>query len=526
MPTPDRVEIPGSLRTPLPEAVVSGPVDPQETVDVTVIVRRRPGAAFPTELLEQPPAERRYLTHDEHAERLGADPADLEQIEQFARDHGLEVVECSPGRRSVALRGPSSAVSNAFGVDLVRFSHPGGSHRGHQKPISVPRHLSPVVQGVLGLDDRTQARPHFIIYGGDPKFAARFTTPQISKLYDFPPGLNGQGVTVGIIELGGGYKDADLQAYFSGLGISPAPTVVSVSVDGAQNAPTGTPQSADGEVDLDIEVIGAVAPGTRIAVYFAPNTDKGFVDAITTAVHDQTNRPSILSISWGSAESNWSAQSLQAMDQAFADAATLGVTVCCASGDTGSGDGVGDGKAHVDFPASSPHVLGCGGTTLTASGTTIQSEVVWNNNSGQATGGGVSDQFPLPTWQQSAHVPPSVNPGGRVGRGVPDVAGDGDPATGYQVTVDGQTLTFGGTSAVAPLWAGLLALLNQRLGKAIGFVNPLLYGQAAGTPAFHDITVGTNAVPGTPGYSAGPGWDACTGLGTPDGAQLIQKLGG
>jgi kumamolisin len=229
--------------------------------------------------------------------------------------------------------------------------------------------------------------------------------------------------------------------------------------------------------------------------------------------------PTVVSISWGGPESTWTQQARSALDQAFADAAQLGVTVCVAAGDSGSSDGVGDGKAHVDFPASSPHALACGGTTLrttTASGQAgIASETVWNESGDGATGGGISDAFALPTWQSAAGVPPSANDG-HVGRGVPDVAGDADPATGYQVRIDGTTTVIGGTSAVAPLWAALVALLNQHRGTALGFVNPLLY---AHPDAFRDVTSGTNGA-----YAARSGWDACTGLGSPNGAKLLAAL--
>src|SRR5262249_22287856 len=213
-----------------------------------------------------------------------------------------------------------------------------------------------------------------------------FTPPEVARLYDFPTAGDGSGQCIGIIELGGGYRDAEVAAYFARLGFA-APTVTSVSVDNAANAPVGDPNSADGEVLLDIEVAGAVAPGARIAVYFAPNSDRGFVDAITAAVFDTVNRPSVLSISWGMAEANWTPQAIQAMDQAFQSAAAVGMTVCCASGDDGSRDQVNDGRAHVDFPASSPHVLGCGGTQLLESGGAIDSEVAWNDGSNAAGGG-------------------------------------------------------------------------------------------------------------------------------------------
>jgi len=200
--------------------------------------------------------------------------------------------------------------------------------------------------------------------------------------------------------------------------------------------------------------------------------------------------------------------------------AAMGVTVCIASGDNGSTDGVSDGSNHVDFPASSPNVLACGGTTLQAAGGKITSETAWNelaNNEG-ATGGGVSDVFPLPSWQSGANVPSPANPNG--GRGVPDVSGDADPTTGYVTLVDGQSGVIGGTSAVAPLWAGLIALINQSIGKPVGFINPLLYPNASSGGDFNDITSGNNGA-----YSAGPGWDACTGLGSPIGVGVAAVLG-
>jgi kumamolisin len=295
-------------------------------------------------------------------------------------------------------------------------------------------------------------------------------------------------------------------------------------VDGAANTPG---QSADGEVELDIEVIGAVAPGAVQVVYFGPNTDQGFIDAISQAVH-ATPSPIVVSISWGQSEDQWSAQSRTAMDQAFADAAALGVTVTIAAGDNGSSDDPSEQtQVHCDFPASSPNALACGGTKLigNTSSFAITSEVVWNElgSSEGAGGGGISDVFPLPSYQANAGVPTSAA-GGGTGRGVPDVAGNADPVTGYLVVVDGQREPIGGTSAVAPLWAGLIARLAQATGKRFGLLQPMIYaGAAAGAaaPGFNDIVQGSNGA-----YKAGPGWDACTGLGSPNGAALLDLLSG
>jgi kumamolisin len=205
------------------------------------------------------------------------------------------------------------------------------------------------------------------------------------------------------------------------------------------------------------------------------------------------------------------------MEQVLTEAAGLGVTVTVASGDNGSTDAVSDGQQHVDFPASAPHALACGGTSLRASGTTINSETVWNDPGDGATGGGISRQFAVPSYQANAKLPVNVDTQA-AGRGVPDVCGDADPQTGYVIRVDGADETIGGTSAVAPLWAGLIARLDEQLGAPLGFVQPLLY-PLLGSDSFHDITSGDNG-----SYAAGTGWDACTGLGSPDGTALAAAV--
>jgi len=522
---PALVAIPGSERVPLAHAKAVGAPAPDERFEVTVRIRPRPAtarAAVASDPLGATvPRARHYQSREEFAAQQGADPADLAKVEAFARTHGLAVVEASAARRSVVLSGTVAAFSAAFGVTLSRYEYPGGSYRGRTGSVHVPAEVAGVIEAVLGLDDRPIAKPHFQRQPAPEGVMARtagksFTPPELARLYNFPTGVSGEGQCIAIIELGGGYRTADITSYFEMLGL-PVPRVTAILVDHAHNHPTG-PDGPDGEVMLDIEVAAAVAPKAHIAVYFAPNTDQGFLDAITRAIHDSINKPSVISISWGSAESNWTPQAMQQYDAAFQNAAALGVTICCAAGDSGSDDGVGDGRAHVDFPASSPHVLGCGGTKLVASQSRITSEVVWNEGPTSATGGGISDFFDLPVWQKHARVPPSVNPGGRVGRGVPDVAGDADPATGYRVRVDGQDLVIGGTSAVAPLWAGLIALLNQRLRHPVGYLNPLAYGPAAS--AFRSVATGSNGH-----YKACDGWDPCTGLGTPDGVKLLTALG-
>jgi len=403
------------------------------------------------------------------------------------------------------------------------------SHRHRVGGLSVPAPLDGVVTAVLGLDDRPQASPRFRTAAAS--ISTSYTPPQLGAVYRFPAGTDGHGQTLAIIELGGGFAQRELDTYFASLGVA-GPSVRAVRVDGASNKPGADPNGADGEVLLDIEVAGALAPGASIVVYFAPNTDAGFLDALSEAAH-ATATPVAISISWGQSEDAWTQQARTAFDDALTDAAALGVTVTVAAGDDGSTDRVTDGKSHVDFPASSPHALACGGTRLVADPATgtVASETVWNDGVGRgATGGGVSATFALPSWQTGVGVPrraATTGSGTRrqsaaAGRGVPDVAGVADPQTGYRVRVDGKDLVIGGTSAVAPLWAALVARLAQATGRRFGLLQLALYhavtpGQVP--PGFRDVTSGSNGA-----FSAGKGWDPCTGLGVPDGTALLAAL--
>ncbi len=524
-----RVALLGSTRKSLP-GQDAGPADPNQQIEVTVFLRRgssgSTGAAFPRveQTSAQLPRKRKYLSREEFARAYGASAEDVEKVRAFASEYGLKVVSENRAQRTVKLSGTVQQFSEAFGANLRRCEHKTRTYYCRTGELTIPAELEPVVEGVFGLDNRPQAKTHFRILTKKPGIKAQaaavsYSPVQVAKAYGFPSGVTGAGQCIAIIELGGGYNTSDLNSFFGNLGIA-TPSVTALSVDGVTNSPTGDANGPDGEVELDIEVAGSIAPGAKIAVYFAPNTDQGFIDAITTAVHDATLKPSIISISWGGPENSWTAQARNALNSACQDASTMGVTVLAASGDDGASDGSTGGTPTVDFPAASPYVVGCGGTKLTISGTGISSEQAWNELSASegATGGGVSEVFALPSYQQTAKVPKAPN--GFVGRGVPDVSGDADPVTGYNVVVDGQSAVIGGTSAVAPLWAGLLALINQSLGSNVGYVNPLFYS-ASVAPAFRDITTGSNG-----SYSAGPGWDACTGLGSPNGAALLKALQG
>ncbi|PRG89984.1 S53 family peptidase [Burkholderia gladioli] len=517
----------GSEPKVITESKCIGACDPAERIHVTVMLRREGEQALDAlvdKLASGDPAAK-PVSREDFAKRFGARADDIQHTEAFAKRHQLTVERVDPVQSVVELAGTIAQFENAFSVKLEKYEHHAiGPFRARTGAIALPDELHDAVTAVLGLDTRPQAHPHFRFR---PPFqparsgaGTSYTPLQLASIYNFPEG-DGAGQCIALVELGGGYRAADIRQYFEQLGVKP-PKLVDVSVNGGRNAPTDDPNGPDGEVALDIEVAGAIAPGATIAVYFAGNSDAGFIQSVNQAIHDSTNRPSVVSISWGGPEASWTQQSITAFNNVLKTAASLGVTVCAASGDSGSSDGLQDGSNHVDFPASSPYVLACGGTTLDAqAGQGIRREVVWNDEaaSGGAGGGGVSAVFPAPSYQKGLSA--KATGGGSTPlsqRGVPDVAGDASPTTGYIISIAGTTAVLGGTSAVAPLWAALIARINANGKSPVGWANPKLYAQPG---AFHDITQGNNGA-----FAASEGWDACTGLGSPDGAKVAAALQG
>jgi kumamolisin len=543
------VPLPGSTRTLMANSQAAGPINPAEMASLTVRVRSSGDSQALVEkvyeLANTPLSKRKYLTHAELEEQHGAAKDDLDKIENFAQKHDLIVVHRSAAERSIALKGKLGDLLAAFPADVQMYHHANGTYRGRKGEITVPQELDGIVTGVFGFDTRPKQRHQQknaaqsrSSHNGSEATGRRkhadsgpggqngVAATDFATRYNFPANFDGTGQTIAIIELGGGYRNNDLQVFFHEIGV-PVPNVSSIAVDHAGNHPT-TPASADGEVMLDIEVAGAVAPKANFAVYFAPNNgDKGFIDAISAAVHDTQRKPGVISISWGGPEVSTDQQGINAYHEIFAAAGALGITVCIASGDHGTADDAAadwDGKIHVDHPACDDLVLGCGGTQIDSG-----QDVVWNDQTpfnknvpgggGWASGGGISEIFAVPSYQLNAHLPVSID-NGKPGRGVPDIAMS---ATNYFSRVDGSEGASGGTSAVAPLMAALVARLNQAKKKNVGFLNPFLYANA--TKVAHDVISGSNAIKNTlKGYSAGPGWDACTGLGTPDGTAILKNL--
>lgn len=347
------------------------------------------------------------------------------------------------------------------------------------------------------------AKPHLKINN----ISTTFNPLQLATLYNFPKDLDGSNQIVGIIELGGGFNLSDITTYLTSLNISTIPNITSISIDGAINNLSDAVESII-EVILDIEVIIAIAPKAIIRVYFCPNSAQGYYNALNQSVLDGCK---IVSMSWGSAEINWSSSDLTSFNELFKNA-TLNnnVTFFAAAGDNGSTDSTSGNN--VDFPASSPYVVGCGGTSLTTNDNIlINSEIVWNNNSLiSATGGGISKLFEQPIYQRL------LSYGLSNFRGVPDVSGNANPNTGYVIYAQGKQIIVGGTSAVSPLWSGLFCLINQSIGYSIGYIHPLLYDNEG---IFRDIIKGNNGR-----YSTRIGWDPCSGLGSPNGQLLLNLI--
>lgn len=609
------VRIPESAPIHLPGAVPKGKPADDDRLQVTIVLKSsKPSNELIKKLKEieyKLPLSRPRLSPEDIEEIHAAEANHVRHVKQFAKQHGLKVVDESKVRHEVVLEGSVSALNAAFKVELRHFQHSEGVYVAHEGPIHVPKELECCIVAVIGLDDVPVAEalagsviPEQIGMIEEPARRMVGTDPRViaKEHYNFPlTDLDGTGQRIAIISFGGGYHDQDIEWYFKKtLGLRKWPKVTTILVSGPGNRPTPIRKLgrliddlnnanrmksveededcgvcmgrmwATYETTMDIEIAGAIAPGAEIDVYFAENTMQGYLAAFNAALGMDGKPPaSVVSVSWGKGEC-WPGPSFKqainlALKQGVRDQS---VTVCCASGDFGSVGVVPDcgydDSANVSFPASSPWVLACGGTTLGLDG----DESVWNANwKGQymATGGGVSGFFERRSWQEDHDVPrhgsydegalwlseevPNSNQleGGWIepdqknfrGRGVPDIAANADPANGYKLYVGGRETVGGGTSASAPLWAGLIALINQGLSKKaveleiagpvqLGFVNKLFYRTDIAS-AFRSITRGCNRMPdygsSAAAFEAREGWDACTGLGVPDGTKLLEVLG-
>lgn len=471
--------------------------------------RRRPGSAADLEELTQ-----RISREQLAAKRKRALARPVAAIRRFAKRHRIKVVDVDPARCRLTLSARPADAARAFAVALQK------SEQDHWYPSRAPRLPKPLdkfTEAVLGLDQRPMASRLRNMAG--PAGGNGLLPSEMARLYGMITAGQGGGQCVAVVTPKGGYDRADLAKACAAMGV-PVPTLVEVSVGNGRNN-FGVEHEADKEVSLDIQVVAGVAPRARIAVYFTESNERGYADGVSEAVHDAINRPSVIVFTWGESEDFWPDPARAAMDAALADAMQLGVTVVVAAGDDLATERRGDNRAYVDYPASSPYVLACGGTeiTLSAAGDAIVDEVVWNRDN-RGTGGGISASYPVPAYQRGLALPASVNAEAGPGRGVPDIAAAASEVNGYRITLHNAEIVTGGTSAAAPLWAGFIALLNEQRGHAIGFINPAFYDDPA---LLRQITSGNNRAFGV-GYRAGPGWNACTGLGVPIGAAIVAQF--
>ncbi len=569
----------------------------QDIVSFTIMVRRRtdgPPLPDPSYGQDTHPSQRTSYSIDEFAKLFGASEKDLDAVSAFLTGAGMSVVESNAARRTVIGRGTVEQVNAAFAITLSRYDSPAPPsrklgaasgqlemarrqvHRGYDGTLQVPKALGPVIVGVYGLDDRK------VSMRSSSPGARMVTVPQVLKLYGWPSpttppaGLSNQ--VIGIIAEEG-VDPADIADYYKNLNVSlydagffykvngsqsdPAQQATSVSpsaIAGSLAVPSiqfstaagllpNTAQSGD-ELTMDISVASTVAQGAQIEVYCHDGTVNGWIAALNAAIFPAAGEPvpNVITCSWiiwggDDTSATWAPggvtpNDIHNIDDVLKGATILQnpVTVCVASGDSGTFGGLNDGHVHAFYPSSDPYVLSCGGTTIAniSLGSIGQyqnsfDEYIWNDNG--ASGGGISAFFPLPSWQNAVGVPPSLNPAHATGRGLPDVSANSSPYSGYVVFSNGYWIQEGGTSAAAPLIAGLIAVANATIGHNVGFLNPLLYTSNPPGLACRRVRGGALPIPssneyfGLPGYPAtGPGWNACTGWGVFDWNKLITVL--
>ena len=504
-----------------PTGTAIGPTAANENIIVTVIVKSKASDQDMDQAIKDiSDGKRAPLSKQQFAAEFSADPDALKRVTDTARADGLAVVKSDAVSGQLQLEGTAADISQAFNVKLqdyrdgtqtFRYATPGNGFTPHVSNNDI--------EGVLGLDTRPQAKPQLLPRDDQPAPDGEiheYMPNQVADLYHFPKESMGAGQSVGIIEMGGGLDLRDNAQYYTDHQLK-TPEIRMVALDGAK---TDVGDRADIEVALDSQIVGVVAPDAKQQLVFVPNTEQGLVDAITRSTFPEKGeiQNSVLSISWGNAEKNWSKDGVHNIDLALKKAVLQGISVFASSGDFGATNRAKDNSYSVVFPASDPYVTGTGGTRLEPSG----SEVAWNDSMPffgiSATGGGISNLFEVPEFQKNVTLPPDANSNGHIGRGVPDVAADSSVSTGYTIRVGGKQMREAGTSAAAPLYSALMLRVNGALGHPVGYLNPFLYKNGSSS-MFKDITSGDNEA-----YAAGPGWDATTGWGSIRGDKFLDLL--
>ena len=476
------------------------------------------------------------LDHDAFVYQFGSVEDEITLVTEWAINNGLTVIEAESSTATVKAQGTEELMNQLFGIVLETVTTDSRTYRTHSGDITIPSEINDVVLAVLGLDNSITMSSYahldtsYVDENGfiDPTLISSPTPVDLAQAYQFPriAGNNvvqGSGTCVAIVELGGGWTTQNLTSSFGRIGL-PNPTVVDVSVDGGVNNPSDI--NSSGEVMLDIYCVGAAAPSAKIAMYFAPNSFQGFIDCITVATNDTVNRPSVISISWGTTDTNWGLTAISLFDSALQASIVKGITTFSATGDYGVRAISGAATYTVQYPATSPYQIGAGGTVVSINNDyTIAGETAWGTSGGSyAGGGGVSGIYGVPAWQTGFTSKTYPTPSSAIaltGRAIPDVSA---MATGYTFyySINNTLGTFLGTSAVAPLLSGMMARINcvsqSTTGGRIGYVNAKWYSVLA--TAFRDTTVGDNHGGNPVGYVATAGWDACTGAGSPIGTAL------
>jgi subtilase family serine protease len=488
----------------------------------------------------QSPQYHQYLTPDQFNQLFAPTSDQVQQVVSYLQGQGLTVTSVAPNNLLIDATGSVAQAQQSFNIHINNYQLGNQTFYANASPPSVPAPISQLITSISGLDSSVQYHPLYRRLARQQQHLSAllaapggFGPKDLLGAYDATPlqssGILGDNQTIALFELDG-YQPSDVTQYFQTYGLS-TPAITNVPVDNF----SGNPGQGAIEVELDMEVVGAIAPHAKQIVYEGPNTTQGLNDTYNQIVHD--NKAQVVSISWGLCEANTGAAELQTLDHIFKQGASQGISFFAASGDSGAYD-CGDGNLGVDSPAGDPYITGVGGTNLQLNSGAYGSESVWANPNdtqrspnGAGGGGGVSNTFNQPSWQTGPGV---QNQNGNGKREVPDVSADADPATGYATycTVANAGcpstgwITVGGTSASAPLWAGSMALVNQYLqsqGKAVvGFANPALYGlfnAQQQSPAFHDITSGNNLH-----YAATAGYDMASGIGTPDIKNIAHDL--
>jgi kumamolisin len=503
------VPVPGSHRDEWPGTLY---VEPAPSHDVLMSAWLKPAKgceldrAAAAQLGATPVPKRIYRERGEFERATTFDPGDLETLRSYCAGFGIEVV--ATHWRSATLHGPVEAFARALGakVDVRARPDTGARFRHRSGSLHLPPHVSAIVQGVFGL---LEWPPSSRLPQRAEKPETALTASAIAARYRFPAS-DAASQTIAIVQLGGRFKPDDFSACMALQGVSAAAPRIQ-PVDGATEVRT-IETANDVETALDAHIAGALAPGAQVVLYDAPHSERGLIDAVRSALFGSIAKPSVISISYGWPEMLWTPSALDVIDELFVAAALCGVTVICASGDNGDESDWGDGKLHVVAPASSPFALAAGASQIDDGG----SEVVWDKRpqATRRTGGGFSSHPPFtrPPWQQGA-----LAGFAGTGRGSPDVAAQTAP--GYVAVLDGKPFNASGTSAVAPMWAALVARINAKLGAQAGFFAPLLYARRANGRLFADVTSGNNGA-----YHAQAGWNPCTGLGTPDGEAILAAL--